>query len=110
MGLGGRLAQASVPKVQQKGGHGKQLGARNNQTEISNHDPGESRQRKPGNQSDDGRGHRFLRPLVRTVIQEFARWCRGKLLETADPIPQGLQIFIIERQSTNALIKLDRIP
>jgi hypothetical protein len=32
------------------------------------------------------------------------------LFRASDPIPQGLQIFILERQSSNALIKFDRMP
>jgi hypothetical protein len=34
----------------------------------------------------------------------------GGLLRASDPIPNGSQIFIVERQSANVLIKLDRIP
>ena len=35
---------------------------------------------------------------------------REPLLQTADPVPQGLQIFIVERQFPNVLIKMDRMP
>ena len=33
-----------------------------------------------------------------------------QLFQTVDPVPQGLQIFIFERQSPNLLIKLDHMP
>jgi len=32
------------------------------------------------------------------------------LLQIGDPIPQGLQIFIVDGQFPNALIKLDGMP
>ena len=33
----------------------------------------------------------------------------GGLLQASDPIPQGLQIFIVERQSANVFIKFDGV-
>ena len=33
----------------------------------------------------------------------------GGLLRTSDPIPQGLQIFIVDRQFPHVLIKIDRM-
>jgi len=38
------------------------------------------------------------------------RYTVGGLFRTADPIPQRSQIFVVERQYPNVLIKLDRIP
>jgi hypothetical protein len=43
--------------------------------------------------------------VMREQSPELEKPCR--YFQTADPIPQGLQIFIIERQSTNVFVKLD---
>ena len=43
-------------------------------------------------------------------FQSERRDAVGGLLQASDPIPQRSQIFIVERQYPNALIKLDRIP
>jgi hypothetical protein len=43
--------------------------------------------------------------LVKREESELENPCR--LFQTADPVPQGLQIFIFERQSTNVFVKLD---
>jgi hypothetical protein len=40
-------------------------------------------------------------------ISMQAKGAVGGLLQASDPIPPGLQIFIVDRQSTNALITFD---
>ena len=37
------------------------------------------------------------------------RFATIRLLKASDPIPQGLQILIIERQCANVFIKIDRM-
>jgi hypothetical protein len=57
-------------------------------------------------EDDDGCG-------ITCIFQPHCAWKaqkRGSLGKVSNPIPQGSQIFIIERQLANVFIKLDRMP
>ena len=43
-------------------------------------------------------------------MRNLAGECYFELLQSADPIPQGSKVFVVERHKPNVFIKIDGLP